>query len=155
EGTSGKKLLLLKEAPKGCEAPREIEVRLAYNPEKAELLFAYDFDLLPPFKGKNSVTIEQSARWRGKAEDGIYSVKLGRLTLGYHLRYRFTPEIRDDRVLFVWRSLWKQYQEEEKKPGIVDLSGWLLPGNGVCLAYTGTGRKSSINPAETASDVVR
>jgi hypothetical protein len=149
EGSSDKKLLLT--APlAGCEARDRIDVRFSFDETKHELLFAYDFELPPPFSDERRIAIESVVHWRGKAEDGLYAVRLGRLTFGYYLTYRFTPPVRNDHTLFLWHSLSGQYKEEEKKSGIANLPGWLVPGNGICVSYTGTTPHSPTEPDESS-----
>jgi len=151
DATSGNKLVRTK-APENSSAPTELTILITYDEAKHELSFAYDFSMPPPFDNERRVAVELTATWRGKAEDGIYAFRLARLTRGYHLSYSFNPNPRHDRVLVEWKPLWEHYQEDEKKPGIVHLPGWLLPGNGICLSYSGTDRAcSSADPVSGAA----
>ena len=144
DATSGNKLVRTK-APENSSAPTELTILITYDEAKHELSFAYDFSMPPPFynqaPGGGGIDCRYGAARRRTASMSFASPVSPAATTSAIRSIRILPPSRALRM----GTLLEHYQEDEKKPGIVHLPGWLLPGNGICLGTERTGSRVQLS----------
>ena len=140
EGSSGKQLRGVTES---VGAP-PIEVEFSHDADVDELKAGFTFSFPGEFRQMPAVIVEIEADYVSELEDGVLFAQVTQPTYGYHVTAQFTPKVKYDIVEFEWKQKGRETTRIDQKKGAADLDGWLMPGNGVCVGWTGT--KTAVTP---------
>jgi hypothetical protein len=131
-GNKGKTLL----RTDGSEvvAPPRIDVDFVHTP-RHEVEAKFTFLFPERFVKADKVVVDIEFEYVSEIDDGVLFVTVGKLTHGYHLSLDFTPKVKLDIAAFEWKLPLSDTTRIEEDGAHLD--GWLLPGNGVGIAWHG------------------
>jgi hypothetical protein len=118
-------------------APVAIPVTFESDEETKQLSaeFAYK---LPDALRRHPLTVAIDLRYISEIDDGVSYVRVSRLTQGYRLNVTLPAGVKSEIVEFEWKMRNQDPTTIDLTNGLAILPGWLMPGNGVCVAWRGT-----------------
>jgi hypothetical protein len=112
-------------------------VRFEYDTALGVIAIGFDFSLPAELKG-GTVIVTIDLDYVSEIDDGVYFVRVAALTAGCHLNLDFVPPLKLDIVEFEWKVPGLESSTTiDLDKGEAHLPGWLLPGNGVSVAWHG------------------
>jgi hypothetical protein len=136
EGTEGEVLSLQNAV--GATADAEMELAFGYDQRAAEVDVSFCYVLPPALRQTRKVVVTIQTESVSALEDGIIYQRMSKLTQGLHLQLEFNRAMELDIVEFEWRHPELQTTTIDLEHGAAHSTGWLLPGNGFCMAWSGT-----------------
>ncbi len=105
--------------------------------ETPQISFRYQFRFPKKLRAKGEIHVYAEGKWDTRARDDVYFLRLSKLTHDLTVQCTFEPKARVETVKYEWK---RATEEPPLRPGIAQCHGWLLPGNGVCVAWYGVRR---------------
>jgi hypothetical protein len=137
KGTEGRTLIRT-EAPPGVTCAESIDVTLTHHAADKEVSAKFEWPFPPDHRQTKAVRVEIETKTVGELKDGVTYFRVSRLTQGFHVYLKITPPLQLDIVEFDWKHAKTAEPDIDQKAGTAHLTGWLLPGNGVCISWSGT-----------------
>ncbi|HUP59593.1 MAG TPA: hypothetical protein VNA69_04150 [Thermoanaerobaculia bacterium] len=139
EGREATRLVPVDQAD-GSVVPPPIDVTFKYHPEEhsVEAVFKYAFP--DAFQRMPVVSVDIEKEFISELEDGLSFLRVAQPTFGYSVQTNFTPSLPHpyEIAVFEWTEVGRNTSKYDSKEGSAQLTGWLMPGNGLCIAWYGT-----------------
>lgn len=134
EGTA----LALKDPVPGVAADPDLELTFTYDQAVEEVSVGFCYTLPAALRQTPKVVVTIDTESVSALEDGVIYQRMSRLTQGLQVQLDFSPPLQLDIVAFEWLHPELQPTKIDRERGFAYTTGWLLPGNGFCMAWSGT-----------------
>jgi hypothetical protein len=135
----------------GGPAATPVDVVFEYDDSTKVVEAKFSFAFPEAFRAMRVVSVVIESECVGELADGLAFLWVSQPTFRYSASLQFEPKLPHDYdiAVFEWTEQGRNTTSRDETAGYAKLTGWLMPGNGVCIAWRGT----TEGPASVTRDV--
>ncbi|HEV7484638.1 MAG TPA: hypothetical protein VGQ65_03065 [Thermoanaerobaculia bacterium] len=153
EGSQGTQLHPMVDKDGGPATHAPVDVGFEYDDRAKSVEAKFSFAFPEAFRAMRVVSVVIESECVGELTDGLAFLRVAQPTFRYSASLQFEPKLPHnyDIAVFEWKEQGRDTTSLDEETGAVQLTGWLMPGNGVCIAWRGTTEGSGSVSGEVAA----